>query len=569
MLRRRSALLKVAVAVVLLLGSPVSISAVAEAAPATPVFGPAIDPLAPYDGQDTCDPTDKPGAVALRDLLEATYPATTSFGISRDCGVGGPSEHKEGRAYDWGVNSFDPTQKAMAEDLLAWLLATDSYGNVNAMARRLGIMYAIWNGRVWKSYGTNRGWQTYTGSNPHTDHVHFTLSWDGAYKRTSWYSPPSPVIPAAGVAFHPLTPARILDSRPAPAQLGPYGTPWGAGQTRDVTVNGVGGVPADAGAVVLNVTATGTTAAGFLTIWPTGQARPEASNLNFVSGQTVPNAATVRVGSSGRLSVFNAAGSADVIFDVVGYYDGQPGAGFTSLPPARVSDSRAGAQVGAYDTPWSPGQTRDVAVAGVGGVPAGADAVVANVTVTGPTATGFLTIWPTGQARPQTSSLNWVAGQTIANAVTVMVGTGGKVSVFNNSGQVDVIVDVVGYFDAGTGQLFHPLAPTRIQDSRSGGPLLGPWAPQVTRDLQVAGAGGVPTGATAVLSNVTVTSTTAWSFLTVWPDGLAEPPTSSLNWTPGQTNANAASTKLGSGRVSIKNAAGNVDVILDVAGWYG
>jgi len=194
---------------------------------------------------------------------------------------------------------------------------------------------------------------------------------------------------------------------------------------------------------------------------------------------------------------------------------------------------------------------------------------VANVTVTGPTATGFLTIWPTGQARPKTSSLTWVAGRTIANAVTVKVGTGGKVSVFNNSGQVDVIVDVVGYFDAGTGQLFHPLAPTRIQDSRSGGPLLGPWGPQVTRDLQVAGAGGVPTGATAVLSNVAVTSTTASSFLTLWPDGLAVPPTSSLNWTPGQTIANAASTKPGSGRVSIKNAAGNVDVILDVAGGYG
>ncbi len=172
----------------------------ARAAPATPQFGPAIDSLAAYVGQTTCDPTPKPGAIALRDLLEATYPATTPIAIGRDCSIGGTSEHKEGRAYDWGVNAFDPAQKAMATDLLTWLLATDAYGNVNAMARRLGIMYVIWNRQVWKSYGTNRGWQTYTGANPHTDHVHFSLSWDGANARTSWYT--AAPKPAAGPTVH-------------------------------------------------------------------------------------------------------------------------------------------------------------------------------------------------------------------------------------------------------------------------------------------------------------------------------------------------------------------------------
>ena len=555
--RRRPPLVKLALVVALLAVSALSTAGAAAAAPATPYFGPAIDPLAAFDGQDTCDPTDKPGAVALRDLLEQTYPATTSFGISRDCGVGGTSEHKEGRAYDWGVNAFDPAQKAMADDLLAWLLATDGYGNVNAMARRLGIMYAIWNGRVWKSYGTNRGWQTYTGSNPHTNHVHFSLSWDGAYKRTSWYAP------TPGVAFHPLVPARILDSRPPPAQVGPYGTPWGAGQSRDVTVSGVGGVPADARSVVLNVTVTGTTGDGFLTMWPAGQTRPQASNLNWVAGQTIPNSVTVRPGSAGAVSVYNSAGSTNVLVDVVGYYDARPGAGFTSLAPARLSDSRT-------TTPWSAGTTREVTVAGLAGVPDGADAVVANVTVTNTTAEGFLTIWPSGQARPPTSSLNWTPGATIANAVTVKVGTGGNLSLYSPAGDVDVIVDVVGFFDAGSGLLFHPLFPTRIQDSRSGGPLLGAWGPGTTRNLQVSGAGGVPGGAAAVLSNVTVTRTTASSFLKIWPAGLAEPPTSSLNWVAGQTIPNGVSAKLGSsGAIAIKNSAGSADVIVDVAGWYG
>ncbi len=192
MLRLSPPLVKVALAATLLLGSVVSAATTAGAAPTSPDFGPTIDPLASYVGQSTCDPTDKPGAVKLRDLLEATYPATTPFGISRDCSVGGTSEHKEGRAYDWGVNAYDAAQKAMAEDFLTWLLATDAYGNVNALARRFGLMYVIWNGRVWKSYGTNRGWQTYTGSNPHTDHVHFSLGWDGAWARTSWYTNQTP-----------------------------------------------------------------------------------------------------------------------------------------------------------------------------------------------------------------------------------------------------------------------------------------------------------------------------------------------------------------------------------------
>jgi hypothetical protein len=92
----------------------------------------------------------------------------------------------------------------------------------------------------------------------------------------------------------------------------------------------------------------------------------------------------------------------------------------------------------------------------------------------------------------------------------------------------------------------------------------------VARDVQVAGAGGIPSGAAAALLNVTATATTAASYLTVWPAGQAAPLASSLNWAPGATIANSVTTKLSAtGRISIKNAAGNVDVIADTAGWYG
>jgi hypothetical protein len=387
--------------------------------------------------------------------------------------------------------------------------------------------------------------------------------------RTFVKGPPLP----PDVWFNAMSPVRILDSRPSGPQVGPYGTPWGAGTTRHVTVAGVGGVPANADAVVLNVTVTDTTQSSFLTIWPKGSDRPTASSLNWQAGWTVPNAVTVKVGADGQVSVFNNRGEVNVIFDVVGYYTTTPGAGFTSLAPVRIQDSRpSGPQVGPYGTPWGQGTTRDVVVAGVGGVPADATAVVLNATVTGTTASSYLTIWPKGQPRPLASSLNWQAGWTIPNAVTVQVGTGGQVSVFNNRGQVDVIFDVVGYFTPSSGKAFHPIAPLRIQDSRPEsqvGPYSSPWSAGTSRDVTVRN-DLVPNAADAVLLNVTVTATTDRSFLTVWPSGSSRPLASSLNWQAGWTIPNAVTAKIGnSGKVSIFNNRGSVHVIADVSGWYG
>lgn len=174
----------------LLAGLFVGLPLLAPAAAATPppscCFTKAIEGYAVYDPQDTCDPTVKPGTDKLRDLLLATYPGTRDLGIVRSCSIGGTSEHKEGRAFDWGVRVDRPAEKAMADEFTAWLLK-DLADGADAMARRMGIMYMIWNGRIWGSYRASEGWRTYTGSNPHTDHVHFSLSWDGAMARTSYW----------------------------------------------------------------------------------------------------------------------------------------------------------------------------------------------------------------------------------------------------------------------------------------------------------------------------------------------------------------------------------------------
>lgn len=376
-----------------------------------------------------------------------------------------------------------------------------------------------------------------------------------------------------GSFFTPIAPVRLVDSRPA-SQVGPYATPWAVNATRDITVDGSGTpVPAGAAAVVLNVTVTDTTSSGFLTLWPTGRPRPMASSLNWAPGQTIPNQVTAKVGANGKVSVFTS-GAADIVVDVVGYYGPGSVDGFASVAPARLLDSRASSQVGPFSTPWAPAQTRVITVTGPGTpVPVGTDAVVLNVTVTDTAGTGFLTVWP-GGTRPTASSLNWSPGQTIPNAVTTKVDATGTVDVYA-SGSADVVIDVAGYFTAGSGAAFRAVTPTRVLDSRPGsqvGPYNSPFLAGGPRPVTVAGApvAVVPANAPAVLTNTTVTDTTGDSFLTVWPNGGAFPPSSSLNWRAGVTIANAVTAVTGSaGQVLIRNNVATADVVVDVGGWYG
>ena len=157
------------------------------ASPAPPSGLPAaVEDPQPYVGQAVCDPVAKPGVVAFRDLLLRTYRGTGSLGIVRDCGAGGQSEHKEGRAFDWEVRYSSTTQRAQVAALFAWLLR-DSGGQHDVMLRRLGIMYMIWHRQIYKAYD-DRGWQYYDGADPHTGHVHFSFGWNGARKHTSYWT---------------------------------------------------------------------------------------------------------------------------------------------------------------------------------------------------------------------------------------------------------------------------------------------------------------------------------------------------------------------------------------------
>lgn len=361
-----------------------------------------------------------------------------------------------------------------------------------------------------------------------------------------------PAAAATPGPFQPVPPTRVLDTRTGTG--GPV-APFGPTERRTVVVAGLGGVPADAVAVVLNVTATDPDDASFLTVWPSGAPRPTASNLNVIPGQTVANMVTVGLGTGGAVDVYNHAGSTEVVVDVTGWY----ASGFHPITPARVLDTRV-----APATALAGGEERAVTIGGQAGVPPTATAVALNVTVTEPTASGFLTVWPSGAPRPTASNLNMVPGQTVPNMVVVGLGTAGAVSLFNFAGSSHVIVDVAGWFDAG----FHPVQPARIMDTRSGACLtrLGPGE---TRYVAVAGQGGVPAGsAGAVALNVTATNATASTYLTLWPSDQPRPTSSSLNVVAG-TVPNMVTVGLGAdGRVALYNFAGTVDVIVDVAGWY-
>ncbi|MDR7276922.1 peptidoglycan-binding domain-containing protein [Catenuloplanes atrovinosus] len=182
-LRRCAVTAVAATAAVLVAASPA-----AAVPPVTPVFGTTIDAYAAYDPQNTCDPVAKPGVLGFRELALRTYPTTGDSGIVRSCADGEVTEHKEGRAWDWTINAASGADHARADEFLAWLLATDAHGNRHANARRLGVMYIIFDGRIWGSYQAADGWRTYTGSNPHTDHVHFSFSRAGASKQTTWWT---------------------------------------------------------------------------------------------------------------------------------------------------------------------------------------------------------------------------------------------------------------------------------------------------------------------------------------------------------------------------------------------
>ena len=446
------------------------------------------------------------------------------------------------------------------------------------------------------SSGSATGQGTYTASwnaseSSHPGVQHLTaVATDSSGASTT--SSPVEIVVDPG-QFVGVTPYRVLDTRNDTGTYainGNFATQGGAvgpDQTVDLMVLGQGGVPSSGvSALVLNMTVTEPQNSGYLTVFPYGSSQPTASNLNFVGGQTVANLVTVGEGSGGfDVSIYNGSpGSTQIVADVVGYYtngstDTTSGSGrLVGLTPSRILDTRNG--TGGVTGPVLSEQTISFPVLGQGGVPStGVSAVVFNLTETDPTASGYLTAWPSDAGQPLASSLNFVAGETVPNLVELPVGPSGKISIYNGSpGSIQEIADVVGYYTSASASssltdLYTAVQPSRILDTRfgTGGPA-APLGPNSTLTLQVTGSGDLPaTGVSAVALNVTVTEPQQSGYLTVFPTGGTQPLASNLNFVPGQTVPNLVISAVNSqGEVSIYNgSSGTVEVVADAQGFFG
>jgi hypothetical protein len=362
-------------------------------------------------------------------------------------------------------------------------------------------------------------------------------------------------------------PARLLDTRSSGTKVGKTD---GTGTPYELTVAGVSGVPSTGvAAVAMNVTVVdseATDVGGFVTVYPCGT-RPNSSNLNFVNGQTVPNAVVAPLSNTGKVC-FYVYGKAHLLADVSGYFT----AGFSALSaPTRLLDTRTGGtKVGKTD---GSGTAYELTVAGGNGLPAAGSlsTVAMNVTVVDGKATdvgGYVTVYPCG-TRPNSSNLNFVNGQTVPNAVIASVSNTGKVC-FYVYGEAHILADVSGYFDSSLTALS---APARLLDTRGSGNKVGKTdGSGVAYELTVAGASGLPaSGISNIALNVTVVdgeATDVGGYVTVYPCGT-RPNSSNLNFVNGQTVPNAVVASVSNTGKVCFYVYGKAHLLVDAAGYFG
>ena len=352
--------------------------------------------------------------------------------------------------------------------------------------------------------------------------------------------------------------------QPAAVSGQPVGALDGSGFPLKIRIGGTNNIPVDASAVALNVTAVDTqapAAGGYVTVYPCGD-RPNASNLNFINGQTLANSVITPMSADGDVC-FYVYGIANLIVDISGYV---PNGGFATVAPAlsRFLDTRPEAEkVGKID---GTGEAKVLQVTGLADVPAGVSAVAMNVTAvdteSGDTG-GYVTVYPCG-TRPNTSNINFISGQIIPNSVIAPVSASGKVC-FYVYGKADILADVSGYFP--TGSLTSLSKPERLLDTRSSSKVGTIDGLGLAKELQVSGTFGIPSGISAVAMNVTSVNTEANNFggyVTVYPCGT-RPNTSTLNFISSQTVPNSLVAPVsGAGKVCIY-VYGKADILVDVS----
>jgi hypothetical protein len=359
---------------------------------------------------------------------------------------------------------------------------------------------------------------------------------------------------AVGSLYTPLPATRVLDTRGGSGPVGPGGV---------VTLNLADRLPATTTAVVFNLTGTEPTAATHVTAYPNGLDRPTASNLNLRANETRANLVTVAVGANRAVDLYNNAGSTHLVADLAGYYSTDAGSRFLPVDPQRLL----------LRTHVGPGSTTAVDLPTY--APASTIAVVVTLTAADATHDTYVTAWPAGHPRPGTSTVNVPAGGTNPNLATVAVGPDRRVNLYNHHGDVDLIVDLAGYYTSESGGVFTPVAPVRVFDTRDGTGTfegtVGPIAPST--NVAFRPGAHVPDEAIGMVFNLTGTAPTATTYVTAWRlTNIYGPYTSNLNLSAGQTSSNLtvipALQENRSTRAYIYNNAGDTHVTADLAGYF-
>ncbi len=368
------------------------------------------------------------------------------------------------------------------------------------------------------------------------------------------------------LTFVPITPCRVADTRTAP---GPFGGPsLASGVTRSFSIpQGACSVPATAAAYSLNVTAVPHGRLDVLIAWPTGEPQPLVSLLNSGDGRTKANAAIVPAGTAGAISLFvSGLAPADVVLDINGYFVPATPAGlaFYTLAPCRIADTRKAA--GPLGGPiLAAGQTRAFPVQSSHcNIPASAKAYSLNVTGISPGG-GLLSLWPTGQSQPSSSTVNLKPNLATANAAIVPAGTGGSISIYAPTA-TDVVLDVNGYFaPPGAGGLYlHAVTPCRALDTRNNA---FPPFPGLFTDSIEASTCAPSVAAAAYVLNATVVPIQPVDVLTLWPSGQSQPESSVLNATDGATTSNMAIVGTNNGAIDAYSP-NQTNLVLDLSGYF-
>jgi len=346
-----------------------------------------------------------------------------------------------------------------------------------------------------------------------------------------------------------MSPARLMDTR-----HGLGGSPRvGAGREVVVQVAGTSGIPSDARAAVLNIVAVDPSGPGYITTYPCSRERPTTSTVNYATGQNVANNTIAALSPSGQLCIWTYD-ETDVIVDVTGWLGSAGDSKFTSAGPVRVTDTRSG--IGG--TRLAAGDTLEVDFSRV--VPTGSSAVALNVTATGASASAYLTVYPCGQRLPETSTVNYVAGEDRPNNTIVGLGNG-RVCIYSYAA-TDVLVDLVG--DLGpTGLSYKPTAPVRVLDTRSGAPVpagvslaYNTIAPALETDV-----------AEAAFVNVTAVDHVVPGYVTTF-DCVVRRETSTVNQRVGQVSANGAIVPLQPNGDTCAWMYGGGHLVVDLNGWW-